>query len=244
MIPVIDTLQRITATALVAGFYLLPAALGGIMTDIEVELEAVTSPQRVAAYILELPAAASIPMLAQEEAEKKAEDNPKRTAPKDDMLAVNSGVPTATAAAKQSRLQQRRQNSTANSDNKRKGRKNQCMASSGQVTSTGNNRYQVERALLDHYFGNTDAAAKLGSATWYREDDGDIAGIRLRNVRCGSPIEEAGLKRGDIIRAANGKKVDSMAGVIALWWQLRSKDSVKLVITRDGQRKRLNYSLV
>lgn len=243
MIPIIDILQRITATTLVASLYLLPATLGGLMSSFDVDLQTTASPERVAAYIMEIPSNITLPGLDEPEADK-AEAKPERLAPSDDMLAVEGGAPTASAAAKQVRSEQRKRNNKANTGSKRKGRKNQCMASSGQITAQGGNRYQVERALLDYYFGHTDAAAKIGSASWYRNDDGDIGGVRVRQVRCGGPLEEAGLKRGDIIRSANGKRVDSMAGVIALWWQLRSKDSVKLIITRDGQRKRLSYSLV
>ncbi len=246
MIPLIDSIQRLTATVLVAGLYILPATLGGLMNDIDVDLETVASPERVASYILELPPQASIPMLAADEPEpeKEAEKRPERTAPKDDMLAVEGGVPTSTADAKQLTSDSSGKRGKARNNGSRKGRRQRCMASTGQVTATSGNSYQVERALLDTYFSDTDAAAKLGSATWYRNNGGDIAGISVRSVRCGSPVEEAGLKRGDIIRSANGKRVDSMAGVIALWWQLRTKDSIKLIITRDGKRKRLNYSLV
>ncbi len=243
MIPLIDTMQRLLATALVAGLYLLPATLGGLMTQLNVDVSAVASPERVAAFILELPPSASVPMLAQDKPELPADKaEPPRRQPSDDMLAVSGGGPTASATAKQSRSAQHKQ--AAKSQGQRGGRKAQCMASSGQITAVGGDRYQVDRALLDYYFGHTDAAAKIGSAAWYRDDDGDIGGVRVRQVRCGGPLEEAGLRRGDIIRTANGKRVDSMTGVIALWWQLRSKDSVKLIITRDGQRKRLSYSLV
>ncbi len=245
MRPLIDSLQRITATALVAGLYLLPAALGGIAGKLDATVDAVTSPERVAAYIMEIPALAEAPAAEEEPApEKEKEPEPAKRAPSDDMLAMEGGVPTASEAAKKVAESQRTSKGKNKGEGSKKGRRQQCMASTGQVTSTGGNSYQIERALLDYYFGHTAEAEKLGSAAWYRDDDGDIAGIRIRRVRCGSPVEEAGLKQGDIIRAANGKKVDSLAGVVALWWQLRSKDNVKLVITRDGQRKRLRYSLV
>jgi hypothetical protein len=242
MIPLIDSLQRILATGLVAGLYLLPAALGGLATTLDIELETVTSPERMAAFVLDLPAGASIPMLLPEEEpepEKKAQPTTDKT-----KLTAPGGVPIAMGEPKQIRKAERKDRGRSRGEGEVEGRKRQCMASTGQITSTGGDSYQIERALLDYYMGNTDAAAKLGNAAWYRDDSGDIAGIRVRSVRCGSPVEEAGLKRGDIIKAANGKRVDSMAGVVALWWQLRSKDSVKLIVIRDGQRRRLNYTLV
>lgn len=241
MIPVLDSLQRIAATVMVAGLYLLPATLGGLVSDMDVELEAIATPERVASYILELPALASAASPASEEPE--AEPKPQLPERKDDVLGVEGGVPIASREPARHTSTKTAAKSRARGKGKDR-RQQRCMASTGQVTATGANRYQVERAMLDYYIGHTDEAAQLGSAAWHRDASGDISGISVRRVRCGSPVEEAGLKQGDIIRSANGKQVDSMAGVIALWWQLRTKDSVKLVVLREGKRKRLIYSLV
>jgi hypothetical protein len=239
MIPVLDSLQRIAATVMVAGLYLLPATLGGLVSNLDVELETIATPERVAAYIMEIPAAASAPAPTSDE--PKEASKPQLPERKDDVLGVDGGVPIASKRT----ARQTSGESTAKSRKRGKGKRQQrCMASTGQISNTGGNRYQVERALLDYYMGNTDEAARLGNASWHRDDDGDINGISVRRVRCGSPVDEAGIEQGDIIRTANGKKVDSMAGVIALWWQLRTKDSVRLVVTRNGKRKRLIYSLV
>jgi hypothetical protein len=241
MLALIDSLQRIAATVLVAGLYLLPATLGGLMDQLDVDLEAVTSPERVASFVLDLPAGASIPMLVEDD--PLLEAVPRAPKPEPDRLGVKGGVPIA------SRQVATRASSKPSSKERARGQgkakqQERCMASTGQVSATGGSSYRVERALLDYYFGHTDEAAKLGSAAWYRDEGGDIEGIRVRRVRCGSPVEEAGIKQGDIIRTANGKRVDSMAGVIALWWQLRTKDRLELRIIRDGHRKRLVYSLV
>jgi hypothetical protein len=240
----IDGLQRILATALVAGIYILPASLGGLMTQLDIDLETVVSPERVASFVLDLPAGATIPMLAPDKPEvEEPAPQPQRELRRD-MLARPGGVPSSVNDQPRQAAGTKAAKARRKGSGERKGRQAQCMASSGQITATGGDRYQVERALLDHYFRDTEAAARIGSATWSRSADGEIDGIQIRRVRCGGPLEEAGLAQGDIIRSANGKRVDSMAGVIALWWQMRSKDSVKLVITRDGQRKRLRYSLV
>jgi len=239
MRPLINGLQRILAFILVGGMYLVPATLGGLMGELEAELETVATPERAAAFILSLP-----PVASGQDGEDEPEEphEPVRPSMEKDRLSSANGTPVtstepapATAAKKPGRKR-----------GKKKGKKRgqRCMASSGQVTELDENHYRIERDLLDHYFGDTDEAAKLGSASWYRDEDGDIEGVRVRRVRCGSPVEEAGLRKGDIIRAANGKRVDSLVGVISLWWQLRRKDTVRLTITRDGRRKRIRYSLV
>lgn len=243
MFPLLDGLQRVVATLLVAGLYLLPATLGGLMNQIEVDLDTVPSPERIASFVLELPAAVALPVLA-EPTTTEAAPTPQPT-PRDDLLAQTVDLPMAAAAAPTTTSARKTKGErSGRGEGQSRGRQERCMASTGQVTATGADSWRIERAMLDHYFRDTDAAARLGSAAWSRDARGDIDGIRLQRVRCGSPIDEAGLQKGDVIRSANGKRIDSMAGVIALWWQLRSKDSVKLVVIRDGQRRRLSYSLV
>ncbi len=243
MRPLINGMQRILATILVGALYVLPAAMGGLVDQIEAELDTVEAPERAAAFIMSLPAVAKGVLEENELADESKEPSPQP--PPEDLLSSTNGTPIAStksraiSASNSGRKSGRKSTKRSNKRNRQ-----QCMASSGQVSQLDSNHYRVERTLLDYYFGDTEAAAKLGSANWHRDSDGDIDGIRLRRVRCGSPIEEAGLRKGDIIREANGKDVDSLAGVLSLWWQLRRKDTVRLTITRDGQRKRIRYSLV
>ncbi len=243
MRPLIDVFQRIFATVLVASLYLLPATLGGLAAQLDADLDTQATPERAATFIMSLPAAADIPTLrdeAEEEPEEPKESSQRSLAK--DSLSSPGGTPITSTETEATTASKKTGKKRGKGSGKRRGTK--CMTSTGQVSQLDKNHYQIERSLLDHYFGDTDEADKLGSAAWYRDEDGDIEGIRVRRVRCGSPVEEAGLRQGDIIRAANGTRVDSIAGVISLWWQLRRKDTVRLSITRDGSRKRLRYSLV
>jgi S1-C subfamily serine protease len=123
-------------------------------------------------------------------------------------------------------------------------RRAECMASTGEVRAVGPDRYRVERDMLDRYLRDAEAAEKLGSATWHEDASGDVDGIRVLRVRCGSPLAEAGLARGDVVKSASGRDLDSMAGLLALWWRLRTEDIVTLEVVRAGQRRTLTYELV
>ncbi|MFH1470105.1 MAG: PDZ domain-containing protein [Pseudomonadota bacterium] len=130
------------------------------------------------------------------------------------------------------------------SHGRRRGRQEACMASTGEVRALGGGSYEVQRAMLDRYLRDTEAAEGLGSAAWHKDRQGKVDGIRVLRVRCGSPLAEAGLAKGDIVRSANGRSLDSLAGMVALWWQLRTKDRVTLELTRGGERRTLTYRLV
>jgi S1-C subfamily serine protease len=125
-----------------------------------------------------------------------------------------------------------------------RGKREACMASTGEVRALGGGMYQMRRSMLDRYLRDEDAAASLGNAAWHKDRAGQVDGIRVLRVRCGSPLADAGLLRGDVVRSANGHQLDSMAGMLALWWQLRTKDQVVLEVTRGGERRTLTYRLV
>ena len=71
----------------------------------------------------------------------------------------------------------------------------------------------------------------------------DTAGVLVSNVRAGSSAEKAGIKRGDIITAINGEKIEDSN-------VLRNKvagtlpgSEIKLTITREGNPVELNATL-
>ncbi len=71
----------------------------------------------------------------------------------------------------------------------------------------------------------------------------DVAGVLVSNVRAGSAAEKAGVKRGDIITAINGEKIDD--GNV-----LRNKiagtlpgTEIKITVLREGQPVELNVTL-
>jgi Do/DeqQ family serine protease len=71
----------------------------------------------------------------------------------------------------------------------------------------------------------------------------DTAGVLVSNVRAGSSAEKAGVKRGDIITAINGEKIEDSN-------VLRNKvagtlpgSEIKLTITREGNSVELNATL-
>ncbi len=241
-------LQRSIAFFAAATLYVLPFALAGWSAGRELKLETSVAPVRIASFALSVPDADPAPEPVEVEAEEVSEPAASPVAVAEPVSADVKAVPKPESVqppeepSTEKELAQTGRGKEKAKSEKKKGAR--CMASSGQVKQLGTRRFEVRRSLLDHYFRNLDLAARIGSAAWQRDEEGDIVGIRVSRVRCGGPLEEAGLQRGDVIRSFNGRTVDALADAIALWWQLRRKDSLRVVIIRDGRRQRLRYDLV
>lgn len=68
-------------------------------------------------------------------------------------------------------------------------------------------------------------------------------GIRIEKVSPGSPAAKAGLKKGDLLTAANGKRLDGEVAFAEVMKGLRPGSSLKLDVLRDGWKKKLDISL-
>jgi S1-C subfamily serine protease len=69
------------------------------------------------------------------------------------------------------------------------------------------------------------------------------AGALVTEVRPGSPADDGGLQSGDVIREINRTPVNSAADVVAATQNLKSGDTVRLKIVRQGQIEFLAFEL-
>lgn len=70
-----------------------------------------------------------------------------------------------------------------------------------------------------------------------------IDGLTLSKINPGSIYDKLGLKIGDIILEANGKKLDSPESALEFADSLKTADRVELKIKRAGQIKVIEYQL-
>ena len=80
--------------------------------------------------------------------------------------------------------------------------------------------------------------AGLGSQDLYGTD------AVIDRVRFGSPAEKAGLKKGDIIREANGQKVRRASNLMHVLGTLYAGDQLALVVERQGKAEKIELQLV
>ncbi|WP_324649516.1 S1C family serine protease [Georgenia sp. H159] len=96
----------------------------------------------------------------------------------------------------------------------------------------------VEDGRVEHAF----LGVALSDAT--AEADGITrAGARIENVEPGSPAADAGLERGDVITAVDGRPVDSSAALTGYVRQYSAGEEAVLDVVRDGEVRELTAAL-
>ena len=72
---------------------------------------------------------------------------------------------------------------------------------------------------------------------------GKMDGFVITFVKQGSVFEQLGLQKGDVLKEANGIKLNSYKDALALYKQIDNIKVFKLVILRDNQEKELEYEI-
>jgi len=111
------------------------------------------------------------------------------------------------------------------------------------IDQVGDNKFVLDRNLVDKYMTNLDALARMGRAIPHRGADGQIDGYRLSGIRRNSLGQKIGIKNGDIVHAVNGHPLTSMQGAMAAYQALQSDSSFSFEVTRRGQRMNLEYEV-
>ena len=83
----------------------------------------------------------------------------------------------------------------------------------------------------------------LGGATARQLRAQDTQGVLVQQVQTGSPAAKAGVQRGDIITAINGKKLTSETDLPATISKQKAGDTVQLTIERNGQPQTVSATL-
>ncbi len=109
------------------------------------------------------------------------------------------------------------------------------------VKQINDNTWEVERSVLVSLTGNPTALGRVRVSPAVK--NGKPAGFRISRLPRNSPLEKIGVKRGDIIRAANGKQLNSPGVVLGMLGQIRSLNRMNLVVERGGKEIELNYNL-
>ena len=96
----------------------------------------------------------------------------------------------------------------------------------------------IESGAATHaYLG---VALETGSA----ESDGDRrAGAKITSVESGSPADKAGLRKGDVITAIDGKTTAQGSALTGYVRQYSANDKVKLTVIRDSKKQDIDVTL-
>lgn len=119
-----------------------------------------------------------------------------------------------------------------------------CMDHTDAIVKVSSNKWTVERSFLEALASDRDAASRLAVLTWNNSTNGKVDGFKVRRVRCGSPLHQAGFRNGDVVHGVNGHKVTSIAEAIWTYGQVRKDKQLKVNLTRkDGSSAKLRYTV-
>lgn len=120
-------------------------------------------------------------------------------------------------------------------------KKPKCVDPTPGIAQVGENEYSVERQIILDLANDLERASKLAWTGWAYNEKGKTIGFTVKKIRCGSILDQVGLKNGDIIHEINGKNVTSITQAFGAWRKVRKKDMVRVKITRKGEKMELRY---
>ena len=133
---------------------------------------------------------------------------------------------------------------STNTKKSRSGQKKQrCAEPTEDIVQLSENEYSITRELVMDYASDLERASRLAYVDWYENDKGKVDGFQVRHIRCGTVLDQAGLKNGDVIREVNGKAVKSIMTAWGAWRKVKKKDVVRVQVMRKGQRFEIRYHI-
>ncbi|WP_373029964.1 PDZ domain-containing protein [Sulfurovum sp.] len=111
----------------------------------------------------------------------------------------------------------------------------------GDVVDAGDHKI-IDKSLVDHYAKNMDDIYKNIGISEVKKGN-DLQGFRISFVRKGTPFAKLGVKRGDVIKAINGQKIDSYDAAFDVYKNISNIDNLTLVIERGKEEMELEYEV-
>lgn len=101
---------------------------------------------------------------------------------------------------------------------------------------------EVERAAVDLVLERpAELMKRTRVAPWKR--DGEVLGIRMQRIGSGGLLHTLGFRRGDIIRAINGRSIADPEQALEAYARLRTAERLEVAIERDGKPTTLEVSI-
>ncbi len=111
------------------------------------------------------------------------------------------------------------------------------------VEKVGENRFVVDRSVVEDALSNIDKLAGQVRAVPHRVPGGGIDGFRLSAIRRGSLFDKLGVKNGDIVHSVNGMELTGPDAALKAYNSLMNETSFTFEVTRRGQRQTFEYEI-
>jgi hypothetical protein len=124
------------------------------------------------------------------------------------------------------------------------GRSSKCAEKSNPaIAALGEKKWQIDRALIDHYATHLKALDTLGYIERWKSEDGETKGFRLGGIGCGNDLHLSGIRSGDVVLQINDRKVGSIPEALAAYAKYRKADFIRVTLLRKGEVREHVYRL-
>ena len=127
---------------------------------------------------------------------------------------------------------------------RKKSKKRNCTVTNPNIQKINDRSYILPKKLIRHYSRNWTEASRLAYLGWSKDAEGAVRGVKIRHISCSSPLPFAGLKRGDVVLAVNGKSVNSNAKLMKLVPRLFHWRTIELTVLRGGRPLKIQYQVI
>jgi general secretion pathway protein C len=128
-------------------------------------------------------------------------------------------------------------------DGKNKKRSRKKSDDDSEVTKDGENRFIIERSLVEDAVNNIEKLATQIRVVPHKGPDGEIDGYRLSAIRRGSLFDKLGVKNGDIVHDVNGHSLTSADGALKAYQALQNESSFTFEVTRRNKKQTFEYEV-
>lgn len=119
-----------------------------------------------------------------------------------------------------------------------------CVDPTPGIVQVSEDEFEIDAAIVAHYAHDLVEASKLAYVSWAYNDAEEIIGFKVRRIRCGSPLWQAGLRNGDVITAINGRTITTIPQALKAYRKFKKKDNFRLEVLRKGETLNYRYKLV
>jgi general secretion pathway protein C len=110
------------------------------------------------------------------------------------------------------------------------------------VREIGQNRYEIDRAVIDSTLSNLNTIATQARIVPSFKN-GAANGFKLFSIQPSSLYASIGIQNGDVIQRVNGYEINSPEKALELYQKLRESQRVTIELERGGQVIRKEYSI-
>lgn len=124
------------------------------------------------------------------------------------------------------------------------GAKKPCLPPRDEIRKIDDNDYSIDRSILDYYAKHPKEVGDLAYLLPSFDAEGKPDGFHVTGMRCGNPLQQGGLKNGDVVHTVNGKRLNTVVQAIATYAKIHNEEHLQLIITRKGVDMKLDYDII